>query len=61
VIVTPYTVKPTNRRDLALPNDNFQPASDVSANLMGRLHELYGVQGGAPDGAYQGRYGFIIK
>jgi pilus assembly protein CpaC len=61
VIVTPYTVNPTNRRDLALPNDNFQPASDVSANLMGRLHELYGVQGGAPDGAYQGRYGFIIK
>jgi len=61
VIVTPYTVKPTNRRDLALPIDNFKPATDRDANLMGRLHELYGVQGGAPDGAYQGSYGFIIK
>jgi len=61
VIVTPYTVKPTARRNLALPNKNFSPSSDRAANLMGRLHELYGVQGSAPNGAYQGRYGFIIK
>jgi len=61
VIVTPYTVKPTQRRNLAMPTDNLQPASDIHGNLMGRFHELYGVQGGAPDRAYQGRYGFIIK
>lgn len=61
VIVTPYTVNPANRRDLALPTSNFQPASDVSADLMGRLNELYGVRGSTPAGTYQGEYGFIIK
>jgi len=61
VIVTPYTVNPANRRDLAVPTDNFKPATDRNANLMGHLHELYGVRGSAPDGTYQGRYGFIIK
>ena len=61
VIVTPYTVDAANPRELARPTDNFKPASDLDANFMGRLHELYGVRGSGPVGTYQGRYGFIIK
>lgn len=60
VIVTPYTVDPVNRKDLALPTDGFAPAADYTANLMGRLHELYGVADAKPTGSYKGRYGFII-
>lgn len=61
VIVTPYTVNPADPRDLALPTDNFKASTDRNANLMGHLHELYGVKGSTPAGTYQGSYGFIIK
>ena len=61
VIVTPYTVNPAPRDQFALPTDNFTTASDYSGNFMGRVHELYGVQGQAPNGQYNGEVGFIVK
>src|SRR5690606_29604075 len=38
VIVTPYLVDPTNRKNLALPTDGFAPASDMDTILMGKLN-----------------------
>ncbi|MGD9866441.1 MAG: type II and III secretion system protein family protein [Hyphomicrobiales bacterium] len=62
VIVTPYTVKPVARQELARPDKGFMPAGDVKATLMGHLNRIYG---GRPDelpvGRYEGDYGFIIK
>lgn len=61
VFVTPYTVKPVSRREIALPTDNFHNPSDQEADFLGRLHKLYGVGGAVPPGGYSGRVGFIIK
>lgn len=61
VFVTPYTVRPVARHEIALPTDNFHNPSDGEANFLGRMHRLYGVGDAAPAGAYNGRVGFIIK
>lgn len=67
IVVTPYIVKPTSPRNIALPTDNFEAPNDASAGLMGRFNKIYGV---APEGqkpvvskdkpAPQGRWGYII-
>jgi len=61
VIVTPYLVDPTSRKNLALPTDGFAPASDMDAILMGRLNATYGARGAAPgDNSLQGPVGFVV-
>jgi pilus assembly protein CpaC len=63
VMVTPYIVKPVARKQLARPDDNFQPASDTDAILLGRLNKLYGA-GAKPVAderrAQHGTYGHVI-
>jgi pilus assembly protein CpaC len=62
IIVTPYLVKPVARTALARPDDGFNPAGDSTANFLGRVNRVYGVQGQpAPAGTYKGRYGFIFE
>ena len=62
VIVTPYLVHPTTRRDLSLPDDGFADASDPATILLGRLNRIYGSAGHVePHGGYFGQYGFIIE
>lgn len=61
VIVTPYLVDPTSRKNLALPTDGFAPASDMDTILMGRLNATYGARGAAPgDNSLQGPVGFVV-
>lgn len=61
VIVTPYLVDPTSRKNLALPTDGFAPASDMDTILMGRLNATYGARGAAPgDSSLQGPVGFVV-
>lgn len=61
VIVTPYLVDPTSRKNLALPTDGFAPASDMDTILMGRLNATYGAHGAAPgDTSLQGPVGFVV-
>ncbi|WP_202943993.1 type II and III secretion system protein family protein [Parvibaculum lavamentivorans] len=61
VIVTPYLVDPTSRKNLVLPTDGFAPASDMDTILMGRLNATYGARGAAPgDHSLQGPVGFIV-
>ena len=38
IIVTPYLVRPTARRKLARPDDNFTPVSDGAGYFMGRIN-----------------------
>ncbi|MFZ2467080.1 MAG: type II and III secretion system protein family protein [Parvibaculum sedimenti] len=61
VVVTPYIVDPTNRKNIALPTDGFAPASDMDTVLMGRLNATYGANGNAPtDKKLKGPVGFVV-
>jgi pilus assembly protein CpaC len=60
VIVTPYTVRPTARRNLARADDGFAPASDLKANFLGHLNRIYGKTAEPPPGGLKGDYGFIV-
>ncbi|MEE9314262.1 MAG: type II and III secretion system protein family protein [Rhizobiaceae bacterium] len=62
IIVTPYLVRPVARKNLAQPDENFQPATNSSGLFMGRVNRVYGTkQGNLPKGRYTGSVGFIIK
>jgi pilus assembly protein CpaC len=61
VIVTPYVVRPTARKDLARPDDGLTPASDRKANFLGHLNRVYGRGGVLPPGGLRGEYGFIVE
>lgn len=62
VLVTPYMVRPTARKQYARPDDGFAPASDLKSNLLGHMNRVYGK--GAPlpvDGGLKGDIGFIVE
>jgi pilus assembly protein CpaC len=60
IIVQPFIAKPSRANSLARPTDDFQDASDPTANFLGRLNRVFGVAGTAPPpGGYRGRVGFI--
>ncbi len=62
IIVTPYLSKPVARTALAKPDDNFNPASDGAANLLGRVNRVYGtMKTNKPAGRYHGVVGYIYK
>ena len=61
VIVTPYIVKPTARKNLARPGDGLAPAVDMKANFLGHLNRIYGRSQTVPDGGLKGDYGFIVE
>jgi pilus assembly protein CpaC len=62
IIVTPYLVRPTARRKLARPDDNFNPASDGAGYFMGRINRVYGTaKSKLPAGRYVGNVGFILN
>jgi pilus assembly protein CpaC len=61
VIVTPYTVRPTARRQLARPDDGLTAATDRDANFLGHLNRIYGKGAPMPDGGLKGDYGFIVE
>jgi len=61
VVVTPYVVDPTNRKNIALPTDGFANASDMDTVLMGKLNATYGANGNAPtDKKLKGPVGFVV-
>ncbi len=61
VIVTPYLVRPTARKNLAKPIDGLAPASDRKANFLGHLNRIYGRSTEVPVGDLKGDYGFIVE
>ena len=61
IIVTPYIVRPTARRDLARPDDGLNAATDRKANFLGHINRVYGRGGPVPVGDLKGDYGFIVE
>ncbi len=60
VIVTPYLVRPTARKNLARPDDGLAPASDLKANFLGHINRVYGRGRELPPGRLKGEIGFIV-
>jgi pilus assembly protein CpaC len=60
IIVTPYIVRPTARRELARPDDGLNAATDKKADFLGHINRVYGRGGPAPVGGLKGDYGFIV-
>jgi pilus assembly protein CpaC len=64
VIVTPYVVRAVAQRNLSRPDDGFADPSDPASILLGRLNRIYGVtkpkEQVVHQGAYRGKYGFIL-
>lgn len=61
VIVTPYLVRPTARKNLVKPIDGLADATDRKANFLGHLNRIYGRSTEAPVGDLKGDYGFIVE
>lgn len=61
VIVTPYVVRPTARKELARPADGLGDATDMKANFLGHVNRIYGRGTAIPDGGLKGDYGFIVE
>ena len=61
VIVTPYVVRPTARKNLARPDDGLAAATDRRANFLGHINRVYGRGRELPPGGLKGEYGFIVK
>jgi pilus assembly protein CpaC len=60
VIVTPFIVRPTARKNLARPDDGLIAASDLKGYFLGHLNRIYGKGRELPPGALKGDYGFIV-
>lgn len=61
VIVTPYIVKPTARKELARPLDGLAAASDLKGMFLGHMNRIYGKGSQVPSGGLKGDYGFIVE
>ncbi len=61
VIVTPYLVRHTSRKDLGRPLDGLADPSDMKANFLGHLNRIYGKGSAMPAGGLKGDYGFIVE
>ncbi|MGI9426789.1 MAG: type II and III secretion system protein family protein, partial [Hyphomicrobiaceae bacterium] len=61
VIVTPYIVRPTSRKNLAAPSDGLASATDVRTYLLGHLNRIHGRSVRLPAGSLKDSYGFIVE
>ena len=61
IIVTPYTVRPVARQELARPLDGLGEPTDRKANFLGHINRVYGGGAPAPVGSLKGDYGFIVE
>jgi pilus assembly protein CpaC len=62
VMVTPYLVKPTEEKRIALPTDGFAPASDADTALLGRTNGVYHqATPFSGQNGLQGPVGFVMK
>ena len=60
IFIQPILVRPVAAAKLQRPDQNFLPNSDASAIFMGRLNRIYRGNDQPPNGAYSGRFGYIL-
>ena len=60
IFIQPILVRPVAAAKLQRPDQNFLPTGDASAMFMGRLNRIYRGNDQPPNGAYSGRFGYIL-
>lgn len=62
IIITPFIVQSTTMDQLQTPADGYNPASDQSAALLGRLNRIVRPSStSAPEGQYRAPIGHVIR
>lgn len=59
IMVTPYLVRPTARKNLTRPDKNYALNNDAGNFFFNRLNRIYGGNKQNAPGKYHGRVGFI--
>lgn len=62
IMVTPIVVRPTERKDIALPGDGLAPPSDLKGLFYGHLNRIYGPSKQlVSSGSLKDDAGFIVE
>jgi pilus assembly protein CpaC len=61
ILVTPYLATHAGKAEFALPDNGFAPSNTLRELFMGHINRIYGPPGYAPQGHYQGEFGFIVE
>ncbi|HUS38387.1 MAG TPA: type II and III secretion system protein family protein [Pirellulales bacterium] len=61
VIVTPYIVRATSRKNVSKPTDGLHAATDAKANFLGHLNRIYGKSTTVPTTGLKDGVGFIVE
>jgi pilus assembly protein CpaC len=61
ILVTPYLATHAAKREFARPDGGYAPSSSLREHFMGQINRIYGPPGFAPQGRYEGDYGFIVE
>jgi pilus assembly protein CpaC len=61
ILVTPYLATHAPKSELARPDGGYAPSNTLRELLMGHINRIYGPPGFAPEGRYDGEFGFIVE
>jgi pilus assembly protein CpaC len=61
ILVTPYLATHAPKSEFARPDGGYAPSNTLRELLMGHINRIYGPPGFAPQGRYDGEFGFIVE
>ena len=61
ILVTPYLATHAPKSEFARPDGGYAPSNTLRELLMGHINRIYGPPGFAPEGRYDGEFGFIVE
>ena len=61
ILVTPYIATHGPKSEFARPDGGYAPSNTLRELLMGHINRIYGPPGYAPEGRYDGEFGFIVE
>ena len=61
ILVTPYLATHAPKSEFARPDGGYVPSNTLRELLMGHINRIYGPPGYAPEGRYDGEFGFIVE
>jgi pilus assembly protein CpaC len=61
ILVTPYLATHAPKSEFARPDGGYTPSNTLRELLMGHINRVYGPPGFAPQGRYDGEFGFIVE
>ena len=61
ILVTPYLATHAPKPEFARPDGGYAPSSTLRELFMGHINRIYGPPGYAPEGRYDGEFGFIVE